>query len=228
MIRINIFFLLCMLVAISSCNKIDNYDAPNGNIYGKLTDIITNEGFQTEQPNGFLMKLFEKGGSLNSPISFHGKPDGTFENALIFQNEYKVIPSEGAFFPLDTAIVQVGDRTEVNFEVIPFLSLTNVSVTASPGKIAVSYRIERSKISDKIVEREVLVSKIPTVNSVVFDFRNSTDLSGIADQEILSSPYTDEIGNLAAGGTYYVRVAARTDNSLKRYNYSQVFLVTVP
>lgn len=228
MIRKNIFFLLCMLVVISSCNKIDNYDAPNGNIYGTLIDVVTGEGIQTEQPNGFLVKLFEKDGNINSPILFYGKPDGTFENALIFQNEYKIIPSEGAFFPLDTAMVQIGDRTEVNFDVIPFLSISNVSISPSQGKLAVMYNIERSKIGDKIIEREVLVSKIPTVNSVTFDFKISTDLSGIADAEILSTAYIDEIENLKSGEIYYVRVAALTDNFLKRYNYSKVFSVTVP
>jgi len=72
------------------------------------------------------------------------------------------------------------------------------------------------------------VSKIPTVNSIVFDFQKQTDLSGIDDEDILSGDYTDEVEGLTSGQTYYVRVAARTRNTLNKYNYSEVFTITVP
>src|SRR5680860_443602 len=108
-----IVFMLILGGLLSSC-QIDNYEEPNGSIYGSLIDNITKETFQAEQPEGFKIKLFERGGRMNSPIVFSGKPDGTFENAWIFQNEYQVIPTEGAFFSVDTVTVNVGVRTEVN------------------------------------------------------------------------------------------------------------------
>ena len=228
MILRKIIILLIMITGIlfSSC-EIDNYEAPNGAIYGTLIDNITKETLQSEQPGGFNIKLFEKGGRMNSPIIFSGKPDGTFENALIFQNEYKVIPTEGAFFPVDTAVVNVGEGTEINFIVTPFLAVTNVSVQAGSGKITSSYNIERSQMGDKIIARKTLVSKVPTTNNVVFDFKSETDLSGIADTDILAAQYTDEITNLDPG-QYYVRVAVLTDNALNKFNYSKVFPITVP
>lgn len=218
-----------MIVFFISCDEIDNYEMPNGAIYGTLTDLMTDEGLQSEQPNGFSIKLYEKGGMKNLPISFFGKPDGTYENALIFQNEYKVIATEGAFFPVDTITVNVGSRTECNFDVIPFLSVTNVSVTPSIGKITSTYKIARSKVGDKIVERKTLVSRVPGVNNVTYDFRfQQTNLSGTADDIILATQYTDEVTGLTSGNTYYVRIAVRTNNALKKYNYSKVFQVLIP
>ena len=216
-----------MITVFSSC-KLDNYDFPNGGIYGKLTDKITNENLQAETPNGFNVKLFEKGGRMNSPITFSGKTDGTFENTLIFQNEYKVIPCEGAFFPLDTVVMQVKARTEVNFDVIPFLSVSNVTVTPGTANVTANYKIGRNKVGDKISERKTLVSTVPTVNNVVFNFKKETILTAIADDVILSANYTDVVTGLTPGKTYYVRICVRTNNSLKRYNYSKVFTVTVP
>lgn len=219
------------LMVAASCSKIDNYDPPNGGIYGKLIDKTTKDNLQTEQPNGFNIKLFEKRAKLNSPIVVPGKPDGTFENSFIFQNEYKVLPTEGAFFPVDTTTVQVGSHTEANFEVMPFLAVTDVSVTPfkdSIGKIKADYKIARSQVGDKIVERKTLVSKIPTVNNVVFDFKNQTDLAGQSDSTILATPYSDVVAGLTSGKIYYVRIAVRTNNSLKKYNYSKVFTVTIP
>lgn len=218
--------ILVPALLLLSCSKIDNYDTPNGAIHGKLIDNITNANLQSEQPNGFIVKLFEKGGAMNSPIIFTGKPDGSFENAWIFQNEYRVVPAEGAFFPVDTAVVQVGTRTEVNFTVTPFLAVVDATVQATQGKITVSYRIARSVADNKITERKTLVSKIPTVNNSIFDFRSETNLSDILDESILSTSFTDEVA--LSAGTYYVRVAVCTDNALRRYNYSEVFEVTVP
>jgi hypothetical protein len=224
MILKNIIYLL-VLALLASC-EIDNYPEPNGAIYGNVIDNITNETLQSEQPGGFNIKLYEKGGRMNSPIVFSGKPDGTFENAWIFQNEYKVVPTEGAFFPVDTAVVKVGGRTEVNFTVTPFLAVTDVSVQSGSGKITASYKIARSQVGDKIVERKTLVSKVPTTNNVVFDFKSQTDLSGTDDADVLAAQYTDEITGLASG-QYYVRIAVRTDNGLNKYNYSKVFPVTI-
>lgn len=227
MIRLTSFFILSICVICSSC-KIDNYTFPNGAIYGTITDKLTNEPLQTEQPNGVVIRLYERGKSKNAPISFTGKPDGSFENAMIFQNEYQAIPVEGAFFPIvDTAAVKVESRTEVNFSVTPFLAILNTRITASTGKIIVSYGISREKVGDKIVERKVLVSKIPTVNNVVFDFKKETNLTSVPDVDILNAPFTDEVTGLAAG-VYYVRVGARTENALRKYNYSKPYKITVP
>ena len=226
--RTNIFLLLVMVAVFFSCKKIDNYPYPNGAIYGKLIDIVTNESLQTEQPNGYSIKLFEKGGLMNAPITTSGKPDGTYENSLIFQGQYKVIPCEGAFFPLDTVVTQVQARTEVNFNVIPFLSVSNVTVTPGTGNVTANYKIGRNKVGDKISERKTLVSAVPTVNNVVFNFKKETSLTAIADDVILAANYTDVVTGLTSGKTYSVRICVRTNNSLKRYNYSKVFTVTIP
>lgn len=226
--RINIYSLITLITIFSSCKKIDNYASPNGDIYGKVIDNITKEGLQTEEPLGFTLQLFEKGGSMNSPISFDGKPDGTYENANVFQGEYKVIPTQGAFFPvIDTTDIKIGGRTEVNFTVTPFLAVTNVSVQPGAGEITTSYNIVRSQIGDKISERETLISKIPTVSNVVFDFELVSDLTTVSDNDILSNQFTDTITNLTSG-IYYVRIAVRTSNALNKFNYSKVFEVTVP
>jgi hypothetical protein len=219
--------LAIVIVTLFAACEIDNYTEPNGAIYGTLIDNTTNETLQSEQPGGFNIKLYEKGGRMNSPIIFSGKPDGTFENAWIFRNEYKVIATEGAFFPVDTAVVKVGERTEVNFTVTPFLTVTNFSAQPGSGKIIASYKIARSQVGDKIIERKTLVSKVPTTNNAVFDFKSQTDLSGIDDTDILAAQYTDEVIGLTSG-QYYVRIAVRTSNGLNKYNYSKVFPVTVP
>lgn len=225
-----------LLATFISCSKIDNYEAPNGGVYGVVTDQMTNEGIQTEQPNGFNVKLFEKGRSLNSPISFSGKPDGTFENVLIFQNEYRIAPVEGAFFPLtDTVTIQVGKHTEINFSVVPYLSVTNVTVTpsANPLKVTVTYNIARSQVGGKISTRKSMLSKVPTCSNAFNALNVSTSTTSISDATLLATTFTDVITGttsvpLVSGQTYWVRVGALATNTLSRYNYSKIIKITMP
>jgi hypothetical protein len=223
--RIIIILLFVTGMFFTSC-EIDNRDEPNGGIYGTIVDNIKNEPLQSEQPNGFQVILEEK--DMPTTIRFWGKPNGTFENTWIFPNEYKV-KVEGAFFPVEPVAVTLGTRTEVNFTVTPFLALTNVEIIAGSGEIISNYKIERSKAGDKIVERKTLVSDIPTVNNSVFIVKAETSLSDISDEDILATQkFTDVVSGLESGKKYYVRVAAKTVNSLNRYNYSNIFEVEVP
>ncbi len=216
------------LTLFLSCKKVDNYKGPDGEIFGSVIDKITQKPLQTQQPNGFTIQLFEEDKIGNVPVLIPGKPDGTFENTFIFQNTYRVIATEGAFFPVEPKTIAVGKRTEVNFEVIPFLAVTNSAITPSTGKITASYSLERLQEDGKILERRLLISRIPTVNSVVFDFQKQFNLADIDDTEILNTSYTDEIDGLSSGETYYVRIAARVQNALNRFNYSEVFVVKLP
>jgi len=54
------------------------------------------------------------------------------------------------------------------------------------------------------------------------------DLSGIADDNIISTAFTDTITSLEPGKPYYVRVTARTDNSNNKFNYSDIIQINVP
>jgi hypothetical protein len=238
MIRKNIFILLFGVAAFISCTKIDNYKAPDGDVYGKLTDLMTNEGIQSEQPNGFNIKMFEKGWLMSTPITFTGKPDGSFENALVFQNEYKILPVEGPFFPItDTAVVQVGSRTEVNFNVMPFVSVTNVTVTPGTNKVTLVYNIARSQVGPKITTRKSMLSTIYTCNNTTSNLNVSTSTTAITDVVLLGTTFTDVINGttavpLVSGKTYWVRVGVLASgsgyNSLNRYNYSKTIQITMP
>lgn len=220
--------LIAAIMLVASCSKIDNYASPGGGIYGTLTDKITGKPLQSQQPNGFTVQLFEEGKSSNVPIVIPGKQDGTFENSFIFEGQYKIAVIEGAFFPVEPRVVEIGKHTEANFDVMPFLAVVDALVTPANGKITVNYKIVREQESGKILERRTLVSKIPTVNSVAFDFQSQSDLSQTPDADILAGAYTDEVNGLTSGETYYVRVAVRTKNALNKYNYSEAFKVTIP
>jgi len=224
--KIVAIYSLLFLFLFSSCSKVDNYKGPNATIKGSVIDNTTNKPIETEAPNGFFIRLQENHSNA-IPLNFSGKADGTFENAAVFSGAYKVVPITGAFFTPDTATINISGVTNVDFTVTPFLNVTATAASVSGG-VEVKYSISRAVVSNKIIECKALASLAPAVANNVFTKAVTHDLSGIADEDILSTEFTDVITDLEAGKTYYVRVAAKTNNSNNKYNYSEIIPITIP
>ena len=217
-----IILLFGALALLSACQP-DTYPLPSETLTGKL---ILEDGspLLTEQPNGFRIKLNEiVGGKITDmPQYFWGKADGTFNNTRIFKGEYIVQPVEGAFFPVDPVEIVISGRTELTFEVTPFLNIM-ADVANSGADLVVRYRIRKAPGAGKITMARVLVSKWnPNVGMNRIDTEVTRDLSGTDDDTIGKTTYTDRILDfLEDGVTYYVRVAALSTNTSGRYNFSE-------
>lgn len=215
---------LCILaVAVVSC-KVDTYNLPSETLTGK---VVCADGtpFITEQPNGFRIRLDEvvDGKITNFPQYFWGKPDGTFRNTKIFKGTYVVQPVEGAFLPVDPVEVEISGETELTFEVTPNITI-NAAITTSGPDIIAKYRLTKAPGAGKITTARLLVSKWnPNVGMNRLDREAVRDLSGVKDEAIVTTTYTDSVLDcLEPGVTYYVRVAALASNTSGRYNFSEV------
>ena len=227
-LRQKLYIAITTLFALCSCARDnDNYAAPDAEIYGSIIDQVTNEPVPSEQPNGFRIRMISEAYGEPTPIDFWGKADGTFQNKKVFSGKYKVIPIEGAFFPVDTQQVVISGSTELNFKVIPFLSIT-ASATADANTIVTKFTISRSRAGGKIKVCKSLIAPYPTLSNSVFDKAITRDLSGVDDETILSTEFRDTIPDVQPGKTYYVRVTAATENTLNKYNYSTVMKVETP
>ncbi|GAA4310441.1 DUF3823 domain-containing protein [Compostibacter hankyongensis] len=224
----NVLLAISVLAAFASCTKnTDNYNPPDAGIHGAVVDAITGDSLQSEQPNGFRIRLIDEGYQDATPIDFWGMADGSFENSKVFSGTYKVVPIEGAFFPADTQEVAIKGMVEVQFKVTPFLTIT-ASAAAEEGQIVTKYRISRDSVGDKITVCKSLVSTHPTISNSIFDKAVTHDLTGTDDNEILATEFTDTLPGLEGGKTYYVRIAAATNNALNKYNYSRIIKITLP
>ena len=163
------------------------------------------------------------------PIDFWVKPDGSFENKMLFSGTYKVIPVEGAFLKPDTAIVTIkGGIKTVNFTVTPFLNIIASDPTVVNNNIIVHYTISKpSAVTDNIITSLTMASKMPAVSHAVNDYTAIRDLSGMTNNDIVNAQFTDTLKGLPKG-TFYVRVGASTDNGAGKFNYSKVYTVIMP
>lgn len=92
------------------------------------------------------------------------------------------------------------------------------------GKLEVEWNISRTKVADKIIDTRVFVYDSPNVGTNIFTESLSPiiNLEEISDEEVLSTTYKQTIEGFTIGKKYYVRIGARTNNLLKRYNFSEV------
>lgn len=223
--KIKLFTLLsCLFLMGSSCSNVDNYDAPEEVLTGRVIDKITGEQLVTEQPNGFRIQLAEISWSDNPQLEyFWGKADGTFQNTRLFPGTYEVTPVEGPFFEVEPKTVEVKGKVNVDFEVMPFLHVTALHIERSGETLKVSYKIERQQVGEKIIDARVFVSTNPNVGTNIIDTDLSPlkDLSAISDEDILKMTFEETITGLNSNKTYYVRIGARTESGDKRYNFTK-------
>ena len=90
---VNIGLTALFACFVAACeNDIDNYDAPNGGVYGTIYDKETNEPVPMPVPgsSGVMMSLYEQNTGATASVDFRARQDGTFERrcsmaAIVFR-----------------------------------------------------------------------------------------------------------------------------------------------
>ena len=213
----NLIYSIFIIFSIVSCS-IDNYEAPNATLSGKVVDSETGEMIQNGGPNGGTVIQLYEGNSLQ-PILSNSYPDGHFTNAALFPGNYKLV-AVGAFEMVqDTVNVKLSENTEVEIEVIPNVRLS-AAITGSDATTA-TVKVNYSKVhADQTLEQIAVVwSTIDNPNLYTF-FGGDQIIENVGADDLTSGEKTFTITGLESGTTYYVRAGARTDAPGNYYNYS--------
>lgn len=236
---IQIFLFSFLILSLLSCEDLDVYDYPKETLTGSIVDKNTGNPIETEQPNGIRVRLEEISWSETpAPLYFWVKPDGTFQNTKVFTGTYIVTPVDGPYFPVEGVTVDIkGGKTNIDFEVEPFLNLEIVSIDQNGSNFDVNFRISRSSPSFKITDARVFISATRFASNGTYLSNKSGQIlspsisfASLDDEQVLAQTHTLSVVGLEGGNrTYYLRVGARTnDNVQKRYNYAAEQIITVP
>lgn len=165
---LSIIAILAFCFTPVSCSlfELDNYDAPEEELYGSVTDIKTGKPVLTDQGSeGIRVRLLETSWEGNvTPLDFNCKSDGTFRNTKLFEADYNV-RVDGPFVPIvletENGIV-VSDKSEnihlkgsreLNFYVNPFLTVEFASSpVVSGGKISANVIVKRATGRSELAE----------------------------------------------------------------------------
>lgn len=133
--------LLPAIVAVSSCG-LDNYDAPESKLMGRV--VYNGEPVGVKGTGEAVqLQLYQDGYELRDPIPVFVGQDGTFE-AKLFDGEYKLVTRDnnGPWVnDRDTTVINVKGTANVDIEVTPFYTLSNVQLALSGSSVNTSFQI---------------------------------------------------------------------------------------
>jgi hypothetical protein len=249
------YIAVCVgLLAANGCSKLDNYDAPDQTLRGRVIDGGTGKNVQTEisgNENGIgtrieLRELSWDAGA--TPFYVNSMQDGTYNNTKIFAGTYKMV-ADGAFVPLVQTGANPVDKsqtievrsgvTTVDFTVEPFLRIEWVGepVVNTNGSVTVQFKVTRGTTDANyqlnVTDINLYINNNPYVGNNNFDARYATRVaySGTTGNALLGQTITvTTTGTLPGKRDWYIRVGARTTfpNLGRPYNYNEVKKVTLP
>ncbi|MGQ8337776.1 DUF3823 domain-containing protein [Sunxiuqinia sp. A32] len=224
-----IWLFAILATVLYSCEKLDNYDAPDGGIYGTILDATTNEPvpLPVQGSSGVIINLFEQDTTATKSIDFYAQHDGTYANTQVFNGDYQVVVN-GPFTETAEQTVSINGQTEVNFSVTPFARI-EASASNSGKTVTISYSVTATSPEYSVSEvygywnfapgvdnsgsnhaEKVKVNE--TIGTIVFDLGNS------------SVYQTNEYKIIDNGNKVYFRVGAKTNGVI---NYSETIELTL-
>jgi hypothetical protein len=238
---------LCLVIAGSSCSKVDNYPAPSDTINGSTVDEGTGSTIQTEiGGGGTRVELLETSYSSDpTPEYFQSMQDGTFNNNKVFAATYKVSVQgsvQGPFVPLvvtDSTGTVTSDSSQtivlkstatLKFKVQPFLRVDMVGspVFNADSTVSVQVKITRGT-NNTAYQLDITDINLYVSNTAINDGNNNYDpryskltaYSGSTGTALLGQTITlTTTGGPLPAQDVYFSVGARINAGLDEYNYS--------
>ena len=220
---------VCSLCFTSGLSDLDNYDAPNGGIKGKILDAETNEPIPlpVQGSTGVIINMFEQNTDATQSVDFYAKLDGTYENSKLFNCDYKIIVN-GPFVSPCEEFITVKGQTTLDLKATPYARIT-ASAQASGKKITITYKVTPTNSSFNVSEVYGYWNFAPGVDNGSANQAGKQTVSGNEGTIVFDlendKNYQDNLYKIQGNGNkIYVRVGAKTENAI---NYSTIIETTV-
>jgi len=160
-----------LTAAMGSCG-LDNYDAPEATLRGR---VVYNGQAVGVRGTGeaVQLQLYQDGYAFRNPILVYVAQDGSFE-ATLFDGTYKLVTRDnnGPWVNhRDTTLVEVRGNAAVDVNVTPFYTLSNVQLSLSGSSVGASFLVNEVDGSLAIDYAVVLVGKTALVDDVSYTAR---------------------------------------------------------
>lgn len=228
--KISIYIsLLCALLVTGCQNELDNYDAPNGGIKGRILDAQTNEPIPlpVQGSTGVIINMFEQNTAATKSVDFYAKQDGSFENSKMFNGEY-LLNASGPFILTGQNLVTVKGQTSFDIIATPYARI-QASATASGTTVSITYKVTPAKPEYAVTEVYGIWNFAPGVDvgqANLAGKKTVTATEGTITFDLASdNVFKTNLYKIQANGNkIYLRVGVKTAGFV---NYSQVITVTL-
>jgi hypothetical protein len=231
------------ILAISACTKTDNYNGPDASFEGRVIDVTSGENLQTSQGSTQIRLEQISWSATPSPQTIPTKFDGTFKDTKLFKGKYRIIPTNGAFWPIyDTVTLDINSGTKHDFEVTPYVKITNFTTTLDGTTLRLTFTIDPPIVAGlpniRTVQPFINVTKMVGAGASIRDYSDIErvnvnkpfdELPAVGpDVDMAGKTMTLEVPNMKAGRTFYVRIGVQLNDSFTSWNFSNVLEVSVP
>ncbi len=228
-----ILSLLAAATLLFAGCQVDNYDAPDAQVYGTFLDEKTGEPVGTDIENGNSIIVVEQGFENPSNQYWNIKNTGEYRNNFVFSAMYDIRFENCNFYPFSMNDVKIKKgENKLDFTVTPYIRVVSPSIVKENGKIIAKFRLEAGKPEVRLSSVQLFAfSDMWVGNSVKYSLSGGTDRESFDDVQIDPSvEYTltiDLAGNKNSfkytGKNYYFRIgalAALSGVGTVRHNYS--------
>lgn len=208
-----------LLTILTGGCEVDNYEAPDLTLSGRIVDSQTKELVGSGGINaGSLIKLYQD--NSTQPIILKTLPDGTFTHTRLFAGNYSYT-AEGAF---EMAVenpqpLLINNDMALEIEVVPHVRVKTEMVAVDGTTATVKVIFQKAAAEKELVQVAVIWSTYPNPNNFTFE-EGGIQVEAIEPVDLAEGERQFLIERLKPGTSYYVRGSALAANPGNYYNYS--------
>lgn len=211
-------FIACAALAFTSC-KVDNYDAPDAQVFGTILDSKTGEPVCNNINQGSSIHVIEHGYENPSNQYWLIKNTGEYRNNFVFSNTYTVSFENGNFFPVEAKDYEIKKgENHIDFTVTPYLRIVDPKIVKSGNTVTATFHLEAGDPSRVNTVSEIQLfayTDMHVSNTIHYNLSGGTDQAGLGEEVDPSKTYTltiDVSGNKSSfkytDKNYYFRIGA--------------------
>lgn len=222
------FLFIIMALAFAACEK-DNYDGPTAGLSGRFIDAQTNELVQQDIIRGTQIQITEHGYDPVTPQYLIVKTDGTYDNSMLFENDYTVQPVRGNFVGVQPQDLRIAGKTTLDFKVTPYIRVLQPSIVRSGDKIVATFKLQQNVVNN-IKKIGLYAHKDIQVGEPMRQVASEKNINAVADPALTYSLEIDLPSNssvLKPGTAYYFRIGALIDVGEAKLNYAPAVKITL-
>ena len=219
---------LLLLFGAGACS-IDNYPAPDSQLYGTFLDAETNEPVEQDIIRGSTIEFIEQGYASQTKQTMIIKNDGTYRNNLIFANIYTITPVRGNFVPMAAQEVTVKGETQLDFKVQPYIRVKEASIEKVGTKIVAKFKLQQTVLNN-VRKIGLYAHPEPSVGEPMRVALAEQEINGAIDPNKVYQLELDLPSNsnvLKGGNPYFFRAGGIIDAPESKFNYAKAVRIAL-
>ena len=231
-------FLATLALALVGC-KVDNYEAPDAQVFGRILDAKTGELVCNNTYQGASIHVVEHGYENPANQYWLIKNTGEYRNNFVFSNTYTISFENCNFYPVEARDYVIGKgENNIDFQVTPYIRFVSPSVTKNGDVVTASFRIEAGDPARVNTVSQIQLfsySDMHVSNQIKYNLTGGTDAQTLGETIDPARTYTltiDTKENASSfkytGKNYYFRIgalASGTGYGEIRWNFSPLVVI---